>query len=278
MTDEVKRKPENLKSTMTVSPVAKTWDHPNDESITALGWAAKDALHVLDTWMHATPDFPSKWEINVGPTAQVIAVISLKDIRTLLILADPEGSYANTQDYLNLSQVAGLGASAAIAASVLAVATFPFSLIGFGVGYAVLFKAKQTKQAEMVRDAAQSWFIVEKFIAAFLEEIQRKVCGGKRGDGKLGTSITAAISALASWLVARFGLHNPVAYGLATAILITILGSMKQAFCKLTAQEYLAIVGFPAASEAVAEMMLAHKRRKRKRYISAENDPPASPA
>jgi hypothetical protein len=236
-----------------------------------LRWEAKRALHELNSWL-STADAPSDaLTIRDLDSKEIVARIYFHDIKTILELSDPEGPYSKLGIAPTLGQVMGISASAVIAANVLAIATFPFGLVAVGAGMGLMAHARRKARDEKLGRAVHSWYVIEKFVRTFFEEIKGKICKGRRGDAKLGTSVTAAISALTSWLVSHFGLHDPVAYGLATAILITIVGATKQAFCKITVQEYMVVIGFASASDAVMEMIRYKPAEPRGDFLDDED-------
>jgi hypothetical protein len=74
------------------------------------------------------------------------------------------------------------------------------------------------------------------FATRFLGEIRQQICGHSSGDlGQLaGITPKAAASAVAAWMVGAFGLTNPVAFAIATLVVLVLARALKAAFCTMS--------------------------------------------
>lgn len=117
------------------------------------------------------------------------------------------------------------------------------------------FARKQQLLTEAADNVAWSLSLPEmagqwgtKFLAEILNEIRQAICGHKR-KGKAVRAVldlsdretyTKAIGAsVATIVMGRLGVTEPVAIGVATLALITVGNATKNAFCTMTEQEVL---------------------------------------
>ena len=87
------------------------------------------------------------------------------------------------------------------------------------------------------RSSALSW--AKEFCLKFVAEIRTQVC--KNSDRDLGkmaeiTPKTAA-SAVAAWIVAAFGVTNPIAFAMATLVVLVLARALRGTFCAMTEDE-----------------------------------------
>jgi hypothetical protein len=87
------------------------------------------------------------------------------------------------------------------------------------------------------RSDALSW--AGDFVTRFLSEIRAQICADSTRElGKLaGVTPKTAASAVAAWIVASFGVTNPIAFAMATLIVIVLARALRTAFCSLSDEE-----------------------------------------
>jgi hypothetical protein len=117
--------------------------------------------------------------------------------------------------------------------------------------------------------AEKSRQLLDKFIANFFDDIKSKLCKGTP-HGKTGYYTNASLSALAGWFVLHLGLHSPLAFGLAAAILISVTSSFKKSLCKMSIEDYLDLLGISLEAGDLS------KRKRSTPTKKALKKPPAS--
>jgi hypothetical protein len=87
------------------------------------------------------------------------------------------------------------------------------------------------------RSDALDW--AKGFVARFLTEIRAQICdSSKQGAAaEAGISPKAAASAVAAWIVGAFGIANPIAFGMATLVVLVLARSLQSTFCAMTVEE-----------------------------------------
>jgi hypothetical protein len=81
---------------------------------------------------------------------------------------------------------------------------------------------------------------VNRFVILFLSEIRQIICTDKKAGRIAKTSKVSAgsvVSGLTAWITSKFGVTDPIALGVATAVLLSIVYATKGAFCKMTDDE-----------------------------------------
>ena len=85
---------------------------------------------------------------------------------------------------------------------------------------------------------------IARFVVTFCSEIRARICPkkgmklGKSADGPL----SAAIAAMSAWMCVEFGLTEPIAVGLATAVMFLLVESFHGTFCKLTQEKVKSVL------------------------------------
>jgi hypothetical protein len=87
------------------------------------------------------------------------------------------------------------------------------------------------------RSDALGW--ARGFAAQFLSEIRSQICVSSNSElGTLaGITPKTAASAVAVWIVGAFGVTNPVAFAMATLVVLVLARTLRTTFCTMTAEE-----------------------------------------
>lgn len=88
----------------------------------------------------------------------------------------------------------------------------------------------------------RAWFssTFNRFILLFLSELRMLICKNTkagRSTAKSQTTTEGIATGMAAWIATKFGVSDPVALGIAAAVLLSILYATKGAFCKMTDAE-----------------------------------------
>lgn len=79
-----------------------------------------------------------------------------------------------------------------------------------------------------------------RFVILFLAEIRTIICDQKKASAiskSANVSVGSVVTGLTAWLTTKFGLSDPVAVGIATAVLLSVVYATRGAFCKMTDSE-----------------------------------------
>jgi hypothetical protein len=68
-------------------------------------------------------------------------------------------------------------------------------------------------------------------------ELRKIICGGRKTPSKLGPQWHAVIAAIAMYITQQLDVPSPTAVGIATLVLLTLMQTTKNAFCKMTDNE-----------------------------------------
>lgn len=84
------------------------------------------------------------------------------------------------------------------------------------------------------RSSALAW--AQQFATKFVSEIRTHVCTSSGGELSEMSDISprSAASAVAAWIVASFGVTNPIAFAMATLIVLVLARALKSAFCTMS--------------------------------------------
>lgn len=84
------------------------------------------------------------------------------------------------------------------------------------------------------RASALAW--AREFTMKFVSEIQTQICTGSGGQLNEMSEISpkSAASAVAAWVVASFGVVSPIAFAMATLIVLVLAHALKSAFCAMS--------------------------------------------
>lgn len=87
------------------------------------------------------------------------------------------------------------------------------------------------------RSDALGW--ARGFAARFLLEIRSQICPNSSRELETLAEITpkTAAQAVATWIVASFGVTNPVAFAMATLVVLVLARALRAAFCAMSAEE-----------------------------------------
>lgn len=86
----------------------------------------------------------------------------------------------------------------------------------------------------------QQWAIA--FVTQFFTEVRDAICRDEKAHSVEGLTARGAASAVAGWAVAALGLSNPIAFGIATLVVLVLGSALRSAFCTTTREEILASV------------------------------------
>jgi len=77
------------------------------------------------------------------------------------------------------------------------------------------------------------------FVFRFLSQIQAEICANPNHDlGEVaGVTPQTAASAVAAWVVASFGVASPIAFAIATLVVLVLARALKGAFCGMADEE-----------------------------------------
>lgn len=78
--------------------------------------------------------------------------------------------------------------------------------------------------------------VVLQFIKLFFDEIRKRICKTNKVNFSVGKEMALALTSLAHWLAAHFGIVHELAKVTASAVLVAIASATKGAFCRLTAK------------------------------------------
>ena len=79
------------------------------------------------------------------------------------------------------------------------------------------------------------------FATLFFTEIRDAICRDEKAHSVEGLTARGAASAVAGWAVSALGLSNPIAFGVATLIVLVLGSALRSAFCTATQEEILVI-------------------------------------
>jgi hypothetical protein len=84
------------------------------------------------------------------------------------------------------------------------------------------------------RADALGW--AQGFASRFLLEIRQQICGHSHQnlENLAGITPRTAASAVAAWIVATFGVTSPVAFAMATLVVLVLARALKTAFCTMS--------------------------------------------
>jgi hypothetical protein len=87
------------------------------------------------------------------------------------------------------------------------------------------------------RSDALGW--ARGFAARFLSEIRPQICAKSNRELSTLAEITpkTAASAVAAWIIGAFGVTNPVAFAMATLVVLVLARALKSTFCAMTEEE-----------------------------------------
>src|SRR5580704_2163876 len=77
--------------------------------------------------------------------------------------------------------------------------------------------------------------VILQFIRLFFDEIRKLICKSNKTNFSVGKEMALALTSLAHWLAAHFGIVEELAKVTASAVLVAIASATKGAFCRLTA-------------------------------------------
>lgn len=95
----------------------------------------------------------------------------------------------------------------------------------------------QHQQQQISLDALPGTKWSKRFVLVYLGEIQNYVCDVKESSAVSsvsGVSAPVLLSTLAAWITHTLGVSEPLAIGIANAILLVIISAGRDTFCKLT--------------------------------------------
>ena len=89
-------------------------------------------------------------------------------------------------------------------------------------------------------EGASEWG--ERFLRQIMKELRDRICSAPASTRAAARrSYPKAFAAsIGTALVAQFGFSDPVAIGIATLVIVTVTGSTKDAFCKMTTDQVIA--------------------------------------
>src|SRR5271170_5604301 len=92
------------------------------------------------------------------------------------------------------------------------------------------------------RADALEW--AREFVFRFLSQIQAEICTNPNHDlGEVaGVTPKTAASAVAAWVVASFGVTSPIAFAIATLVVLVLARALRTAFCAMTEDEVRAAI------------------------------------
>jgi hypothetical protein len=95
------------------------------------------------------------------------------------------------------------------------------------------------------RSDALGW--AREFAARFLSEIRSQICVEPSHElgAALGITPRTAASAVMTWMVASFGVTNPVAFAMATLVVLVLARALRTTFCAMTDEEVKAALRSP---------------------------------
>jgi hypothetical protein len=102
--------------------------------------------------------------------------------------------------------------------------------LGQGAGRALFDLRRGTVSVD-----GRSW--ATRFATTFLTEIRGAICGTDPGHNVEGLTARGAASAIAGWVVGALGLSNPIAFGVATLVVLVLGSALHTSFCKMTEPE-----------------------------------------
>lgn len=102
--------------------------------------------------------------------------------------------------------------------------------LGQGAGRALFDLRRGTVSAD-----GRGW--AARFVATFLTEIRGAICGADPGHSVEGLTARGAASAVAGWAVGALGLSNPIAFGIATLVVLVLGSALRTSFCRMTEPE-----------------------------------------
>lgn len=86
--------------------------------------------------------------------------------------------------------------------------------------------------------AVASW--TRKFLSYFYQELNNIICDKEQFESVTDAadiSVKGIVTAIAAWIVKAFGIVQPLAIGIATAVLLVLFKATKGAFCKMSQEE-----------------------------------------
>jgi hypothetical protein len=97
---------------------------------------------------------------------------------------------------------------------------------------------EERRKAGVVQKGAAG---LSSFFLSILDELRAIICGKGKSAKKLGKNSQAILAAVAAVVSRALGIGDPTATGIAVLVLITLGQATKNAFCKMSTAEFLAL-------------------------------------